>query len=284
MPVCDVQHTDSRVERRRSLCSRYHRDVSQGGRVTQLNNSSPQQRLRIVQRTIAERGTVRIDELAGELGVSEMTIRRDLEELEALGVARRVRGGASAVGPEPFAARQSHNAKAKGRIADKLLGLVPLSGTVAFDASTTVHRLAATINGARDLIVVTNGLDSFDALNGKPGVTTVLSGGLKEPRTGSLVGSHAIQCATSFLYDLFVCSGAALDPEVGSSEASLEEAEVKRAFASTSRQIVFAADHSKLGTRARARMFSLEEVGLLVSDLDPDDRRLDPYRDQVELR
>jgi DeoR family fructose operon transcriptional repressor len=228
--------------------------------VAHRNNSSPQERLRIVQRTIAERGTVRIDELADELCVSEMTIRRDLDELEALGVARRVRGG------------------------DKLVPLIPPSGTVALDASTTVHRLAASIEGARDLIVVTNGLDSFEALNGKRGVTTLLCGGLREARTGSLVGSPAIQCATSFLYDLFVCSAAALDPEVGSSEASLEEAEVKRAFASTSRQIVLATDHSKLGTRASARMFSLNEVDLLVTDLDPKERRLDPYREQVDLR
>ncbi len=62
----------------------------------------------------------------------------------------------------------------------------------------------------------------------------MLCGGLREPRTGSLVGSPAIQCATGFLYDLFVCSAAAVDPEIGSSEASREEAEVKRAFASTS--------------------------------------------------
>jgi DeoR family fructose operon transcriptional repressor len=252
--------------------------------VGRRDSSSPQERLRIVQRTIAERGTVRIDELADELRVSEMTIRRDLDELEALGVARRVRGGASAVGPEPFASRQSHNAKAKGKIAEKLLGLVPATGTIALDASTTVHRLAAMIEGARDLVVVTNGLDSFDALGGKPGITTMLSGGVREPRTGSLVGPPAVQCATGFLYELFVCSGAAIDPETGTSEASLEEAEVKRAFASTSTQIVLAVDHTKLGTRARARMFSLNDVGMLVTDLDPHDRRLAPYRDQVELR
>jgi DeoR family fructose operon transcriptional repressor len=251
--------------------------------VAQRINTSPQERLRVVQRTIAERGTVRIDELAGELHVSEMTIRRDLDELEALGVARRVRGGAHALGPEPFASRQAHNAKSKGRVAEKLLRLVPTTGTVAFDASTTVHRLAASMEGARDLVVVTNGLDSFDSLGGKPGVTTMLSGGLREPRTGSLVGPPAIRCATGFLYDLFICSCAALDPEAGSSEASLEEAEVKRAFASTSKQIILAADHSKLGTRARARMFSLDEVGLLVTDLDPRDHRLEPYRERVEL-
>ncbi len=245
--------------------------------------NSPEERLREVGELIADQGAVRIDELAASFGVSEMTIRRDLDELEALGLARRVRGGAVAVGPEPFAQRHRHNARAKARIAEKLLPLIAPSGTVAFDASTTVYRLAAALDGARDLGVVTNGLDTFQALTGKPGVTATLTGGHQEPRTGSLVGPMAVRTAEGFLYDAFVCSGAALDAQVGSSEASLAESEVKRAFRRTAGRLILAVDHSKLDTRAQARMFGLEEVDLLVTDLDPDDDRLAPYREAVEL-
>jgi DeoR/GlpR family transcriptional regulator of sugar metabolism len=74
-----------------------------------------------------------------------------------------------------------------------------------------------------------------------------------------------------------------VDPVLGTSEASLDEAAVKRAFASTSGRIALAVDQCKLGTRAQARVFSLGEVDLLVTDLEPSDRRLDPYRDAVEL-
>ena len=210
--------------------------------------------------------------------MSEMTIRRDLDELEALGAARRVRGGAVAVGPEPFAERHRHNARAKARIADKLLGVIPDRGTVAFDASTTVYRLAAALDGARDLVVVTNGMDTFHKLTGKTGIVATLTGGSIEPRTGSLVGPVAVRSAEDFMFDVFVCSSAALDPALGSSEASLEEAEVKRALSRTSGRIVLAVDHSKLGTRAEARMFALDEIDALVTDLDPADDRLDPYR------
>lgn len=245
--------------------------------------TSPEQRLGEVRDLIAQRGAVRIDELAADFGVSEMTIRRDLDELEALGVARRVRGGAIALGPEPFAQRHRHNARAKGRIAEKLLDLIPVVGTIAFDASTTVHRLAASLEMARDLVVVSNGLDTFHALTGKPGINSTLTGGAEEPRTGSLVGPLAVRAAQGFLYDLFICSAAALDHEVGSSEASLAESEVKRAFSTTSSRIILAVDHSKLGTRAQARMFDLADVHLLVTDLDPADSRLKRYRDLVEL-
>jgi len=251
--------------------------------VSQSTFNSPEERLSEVRNLITERGAVRIDELAADFGVSEMTIRRDLDELETLGVARRVRGGAIALGPEPFAQRHRHNARAKARIAEKLLPHIPVTGTVAFDASTTIYRLAATLELARDLVVVTNGLDTFNALVGKPGITASLSGGSQEPRTGSLVGPMAVRAAESFLYDAFICSAAALDHEVGSSEASLAESEVKRAFSQTSSRIILAADHSKLGTRAQARMFDLDSVDLLVTDLDPDEVRLDAYRPRVEL-
>ena len=244
---------------------------------------SPEERLGEVRSLISQRGAVRIDELALSLGVSEMTIRRDLVELETLGVARRVRGGALAIGPEPFAERHRHNAKAKARIAEKLRPLIPLSGTIAFDASTTVYRLAASLQVARDLVIVSNGIDTFNALAKKPGIVACLSGGVQESRTGSLIGPMAVRAVQSYLFDLFICSAAALDDEMGSSEAALEESEVKRAFSQTSRQIILAVDHNKLQTRAQARMFELDQLDLLVTDLDPADARLDPYREQVEL-
>ena len=244
---------------------------------------SPEERLQRVLDLISELGTVRIDQLASDFGVSEMTIRRDLDELETMGVAKRVRGGAIALGPEPFAERHQHNARAKARIAEKLIRLIPVVGTVAFDASTTVYRVAATLERARDLAVVTNGLDSFQALTDKPGISATLTGGTKEPRTGSLVGPFAIRTAESVLYDMFVCSTAAIDPVLGSSETTIEESEVKRAFSRSAQNIVLAVDHSKLGGRGQARMFELADLDLLVTDLEPKDPRLDDYREQVEL-
>ena len=240
-------------------------------------------RLRLIGERLEEEGTVRIDELAEAYGVSEMTIRRDLDELEALGVARRVRGGAVAVGPELFAERHRHNARAKAKIAEKLLGLLPEVGTLALDASSTVYRLATSIEGARDRVVVTNGLDTFTSLADRSGVTPTLTGGSREPRTGSLVGPVASRSSEDFLFDLFICSSAAIDPVLGSSEASLAEAEVKRSLSRSSGRVVLAVDHSKLHTRAQARLFTLDELDLLVTDLPADDERLNPYRAHVEV-
>jgi DeoR family transcriptional regulator, fructose operon transcriptional repressor len=244
----------------------------------------PHERLTAIEEHLRADGSVRIDDLASTFGVSEMTVRRDLDELEAIGVARRVRGGAVLVGPETFVERHRLNAKAKARIAEKLLDMVPASGTIAMDASSTIHRLAAAIEGARDLVVVTNGLDTFEVLQERPGVTAVLTGGTREPRTGSLVGPIATRSAGDLLFDVFFCSSAAVDPVLGSSEASLAESEVKRGLAQNSVRTILAVDHTKLGTRAQARMFQLDQLELLVTDLAPDDRRLTPYRATVRLR
>lgn len=251
--------------------------------MSQPVSKSPEERLGEMRDLIAEQGTVRIDQMAADFGVSEMTIRRDLDELEALGLARRVRGGAIALGPEAWEQRHQHNARAKAKIAEKLLLLVPSSGTVALDASTTIYRLATAIEAARDLVVVTNGWDTFHSMRATPGVSATLTGGSEEPRTGSLVGPLAIRAAQGFLYDTFFSSAAALDADFGSSEAALAESEVKRAFSQTSNRIVLAVDQSKLNTRAQARVFEMEQIDLLVTDLDPSDTRLDPYRGVVEI-
>ncbi len=242
-------------------------------------------RLRAIERHLFAEGSVRIRELAGSFSVSEMTIRRDLDELEKLGVARRVRGGAIAIGPKPFAERHRANARAKGIVAGKLADLVPDHGTVAFDASTTVHRYASTLAGARDLHVVTNGIDTFEALVQHRGVAATLTGGSREPQTGSLVGAVAATMVEEFLFDVLLCSAAGMDPTLGSSEASPAEAAVKRAMSRTSERIVLAVDHSKLGARSPARSFRPHDVDVLVTDLDPASEALAPYRETVrEIR
>jgi DeoR family fructose operon transcriptional repressor len=228
-------------------------------------------------------GRVRIADAATDLGVSDMTIRRDLQELEALGLARRVRGGAVAVGPLAALERSRSRSKAKARIASKLLPMIAEVGAIGMDASTTVGRVAAMIDFARDLTVVTNGMETFQTLHGRPGVTPLLTGGRLDARTGSLVGPLAVVAAGHLLLAGFLMSAAAVDPEVGPSEASIEDAEIKRSLAAVSDVVVLAVDSSKLGARAMAVSVGWEGIGTLVTDLDPGDARLDPYREHVAV-
>lgn len=229
-------------------------------------------------------GRVRIRSAAVELGVSEMTLRRDLQKLEGLGVARRVRGGAIAIGPTVFAERHRVRARAKARIATKLLQLVPSSGAIGLDASSTMFRLATAMEDARDLTVVTNGRETFQALMSKPGISVELTGGQLDVRTGSLVGPVACRAADDLFLSTVFLSAAGVDAGRGTSEATLEEAVVKRALAAAAAEIVVGIDSTKLGAPAAAKALDWSQVAVLVTELDPGDARLAHYRDVVQVR
>lgn len=241
------------------------------------------ERLESIRRRLDVTGAVEIVELAAEHAVSKMTIRRDLDVLVGEGVAHRVRGGATAIGPQQFAERYDHHAKAKARISEKLIELVGAGGAIGIDASTTMQRLAARLSSARDLTVLTNGPDTFRSLHTHPGVTALLTGGALNAETGSLIGPLAVRAGDQLLLRRFFVSAAALDPDLGSSEVSLAEAEVKLALAASASEVVLAVDSSKLGHRSPARCFELSNVSILVTELEPGNPRLDPYRDLVQL-
>jgi DeoR family transcriptional regulator, fructose operon transcriptional repressor len=242
-----------------------------------------QERLTWLERQLGTEGSVTLFEAAEALGVSEMTIRRDLAELERRGAAKRIRGGARAIGPETFGERHSVNAAAKAKIAAKLAGLVPAAGAVGFDASSTVMRLSTMLTDVSDLTVITNGPDTFAALQGQPGVHPLITGGRLEARTGSLVGPLACHIARELSLVRFFASAAAIDPDTGASEATLDEAELKRHFAVTADEVVLAVDASKLGQRAMARSLAWDRIDVLVTELDPGDERLEPYRSLTHI-
>ncbi|HUC04178.1 MAG TPA: DeoR/GlpR family DNA-binding transcription regulator [Acidimicrobiales bacterium] len=231
---------------------------------------------------IDARGRVRVSVLAADLAVSEMTIRRDLDVLAEQGRVRRVRGGALALGPQRFSERYAVQARAKERIAAKLVALVPESGAVGLDASSTLQRLAAAITGARQLTVATNGLEAFATLRDRPGVTVLLSGGQHDGRTDSLVGPLAARAAQDLSLERLFLSAAGLTAD-GTTEATLEEAAVKLALADVSGEVVLAVDHTKLGRAGVARCLPLNRIDLLVTDLEPKDERLRPYRGRVRV-
>jgi DeoR family fructose operon transcriptional repressor len=227
-------------------------------------------------------GRVKVSDLAVDLAVSEMTIRRDLDTLAEQGRVRRVRGGALALGPRRYSERFGVQARAKERIAAKLASLVPESGAIGMDASSTLQRLATSITGARQLTVATNGLEAFDALRERSGVTVLLTGGQHDPRTDSLVGPLATRTARDLALDRLFLSATGLTPE-GTTEATLEEAEAKLALAGVSAEIVVAVDHTKLGRKGVARCLSLDRVDVLVTDLDPKDALLAAFRRRVKV-
>lgn len=228
---------------------------------------------------------VQIDAAAELFGVSGMTIRRDLLELEAEGLVRRVRGGATASPrARPFDARRAIRASAKRAVAEKAVRFIPDAGTIAFDASTTISTLASIVGPRERLDVYTNSLESFQILLPVDGVSPVLSGGAAEPTTGSFVGPIARRSLSSMYFDTFFTSADGVDAADGTSEVSVDEAEAKQAMAANAAAVVLCVDSSKLGRRSVARALEGAEYSALITELDPGHPLLAPFaRPDLEI-
>lgn len=234
---------------------------------------------------LEQESVIRLTDAADSLGVSAMTIRRDLADLEAEGLLRRVRGGAiSVLRPRPFEERRSVRSRAKEIIADKALAFVPRFGSIALDSSTTVGIMASKLGPRSGLIVATNSYPTYVTINGTVGVTPILIGGEPEESTGAFVGPLAVQTAQSLRYGRFFASSSAVVAESGTTEVSLAEAQMKQVFAKASKEIVLCVDSSKLNQEATAAALELSQITVLITELAPNDSRLDKFRDYVELR
>lgn len=187
-----------------------------------------------------------------------------------------------ALGPSPFRTRSPQNARAKIAIAEKLVSIAPTMGAIAIDASSTMACLAHVLSSARDLLVVTNGVEAFESLQGRPGLRVVLTGGERDSRTSSLVGPTAEATARGFRYDVAFLSAAAVDPSIGALEETPEEAAIDAAFAANASRVVLGADGSKICAVAPVRGLDWEHVDLFVSELAPADARLAPLPAGVE--
>lgn len=228
-----------------------------------------------------EKGGLHLSEAVQLWDVHPMTIRRDFELLESVGRVRRVRGGIVALQADAFATRQGRNLRAKERIAAKIAPLLPADGAIGLDSSSTAFVLAESLAADSGFTVVTNGLSAFEVLARKPGVRAYLTGGEREEQNLSLVGALTVSAFSAFHFDLAVMSALGVHDESGTSESTLAQTAVKDAMARASAEVVLAVDASKLQSRARVRALALDRVDVLVTELDPADARLDPYRPLV---
>lgn len=224
---------------------------------------------------VRSRGAARLVELAEALGVSEMTVRRDVAELAARGLLDRVHGGAmaprAASTDEPgFTAKSALHVEAKTLIAREAARLVAPGTSVAVSAGTTTHLAAGLLREVPGLTVVTNSLPVADLLSAAgPGPAdreVLLVGGRRTP-SRALVGPLAVRALGDVTVDVLLLGAHGVDPQRGVSTPTLEEAETDRALARAARRVVVLADSSKWRTVGLATALPLEDVDVLVTDV-----------------
>ncbi|GAB3963350.1 DeoR/GlpR family DNA-binding transcription regulator [Plantactinospora veratri] len=231
-----------------------------------------QQRQEAILDRVRTAGGVRVTELAGEFGVSDMTIRRDLEVLAERGLLAKVHGGATTARPgstdEPgFAVKSVRQRPEKAAIAAEAARLVTPGMAVALSAGTTTAELARRLAGVPALTVVTNSIPVAEILHrsGRPDQTVVLTGGVRTP-SDALVGPVAVATIRSLHLDLVFLGVHGMSERAGFSTPNLLEAETNRALLASADRLVVLADSTKWATVGISSFAELAEAHTVVSD------------------
>jgi len=238
---------------------------------------------------VQKQGLVSLAELARTLGVSEITIHRDLDELDQDGKLKRVRGGAKRPNPQgpepPIVQRQQSQTIEKEAIASLAAGLVTDGEVIALESGSTTLELARAIarkNSWTNLQVVTNSFPIFEALVRVPGVRLVFLGGIVDPDEMGTFGTFTEDMLQQMTIDKAFLGCRGIDTKYGLSNSLQAEIEVStvRAISAASNQTIVLADHTKFGHTFLIHMLSIQDIDAIITDARVDEQCVNEFRDQ----
>jgi len=231
------------------------------------------QRHEVILGEIQAKGAVRVAELAAQLGVSDMTVRRDLDVLDDAGLVEKVHGGATALGDrsaaEPgFAAKSLRNTDEKLAIARAAATLVRAGTAIGVTAGTTTWQLAYHLTDIADLIVVTNSIRVAEVFHQiqRSDRTVILTGGMRTP-SDALVGPVAVQALRTLHFDAVFMGVHGMSAKAGFTTPNLSESETNKAFVEATQQLVVLADHTKWNVTGLSAIAPLHEADTVVTDV-----------------
>lgn len=215
---------------------------------------------------IQHNGSVQVDELAAELQVSTMTIRRDLEKLQQEGVIERCHGGAVSKTEVSYADKRAVNHEEKEKIAAKAAEFIREGDAVYLDAGTTTYEIARRIMHL-ELTVVTNDLE-IALLMKNSKAELILCGGYVQKSTGSTYGYYATQMMGDFRFDIGFFGAAAINEEFQVLTPTTDKAFLKRLLVKQSQQSFLTVDSSKFSRQGMNRINSLADYTAVITDYD----------------
>ena len=237
---------------------------------------APQRHAYILDRLRVD-GAVRVSDLMRQLGVSDMTVRRDLEALESQGHLVKVHGGAtllrdSAVHEPGFDTKRTLEREAKLAIARMAAAMVEPGMAVAISAGSTTYEVSRRLSDVPRLTVVTNSVPAAEVLyhGGRSDQTIILSGGVRTP-SDALVGPFAVSALRAVNVDLVFLGVHGMDERAGFTTPNMLEAETNQALIETGRRLVVTADHTKWGVTGVSTIARLDRADVVISDSGLDD-------------
>jgi len=232
--------------------------------------SLPNFRRSYILQQIEKLGSVTVADLANDLDVSGMTIRRDLDELEKDGLVRRVHGGAVSVrgrsNAPPFMLRVTQAVEAKRAIGSFAATLVADGDSIALDIGSTTLELAKSLSGRRNLTIITPSLRIANLFINQPDVHLILPGGIARPGEASLIGEMTRQAFQGVFVDRLFLGVGGIDAQFGLTEYDQDDALVKQAMIKSAKEVIVVADASKFGKVAFAHIAPFSAIHKLVTD------------------
>jgi len=224
---------------------------------------------------LLRQGSITIEEICEEAGVSLATARRDLRQLEQQGRLRRNYGGAVSIEPllyEQFRHASSYreqiekHAEEKRRIALAAARLIEDGDTVVLTSGTTTNQVTRSIPAGREVTVVTSTVNVAMELTNRRGVSVFMPGGLLHGEWFSLVGPATMQSLSSIFPDKAFIGANGIHAIHGVTAYHPDEAAINCIMVRQSRQKIVVVDHSKLGVVATHLICPLDQISLIITD------------------
>jgi len=228
------------------------------------------ERRNLIRKMILEQGVISVSDLSQNLKVSETTIRRDLDFLEGENILKKTHGGAVVLhqeNAEPlFQERKRTHVLEKEEIAKRAAMLVQDKETICLDGGTTTAAMIPYLSLIKDLTVVTNSIHIAFQLQEYESIQVIFIGGILRHRTGSVIGSIAVDTLKGIWIDKLFLSCSGLCPVGGVTVSNIVSLEVRKQMIVSSKELIVLADHTKIGQRYLARVAQLSEVDYIVTD------------------
>jgi DeoR/GlpR family transcriptional regulator of sugar metabolism len=229
----------------------------------------PAERQERILNLLSQNGRVSVTELSQVFKVSEVTVRTDLQTLAAQDLIIRTHGGAVPAPRAPelsLILRRQKQVEEKKRIGAAAAGFVSNGDAIFLDASSTALALAHHLRRHRDLTVLTHSLVLAQSLLDAPGVTVVMTGGVVQRDTISLLAPDGLAILKKYNINSGFFGAHGLSFPEGLTDVSAGEAEVKREVVSMCRQVVALIDASKWGRVGPASFARPEEIHIVITD------------------
>lgn len=240
-------------------------------------------RLEQMKQYIHEKGKVTVSELSKQWNITEETVRRDLDKLEADGILTRIHGGAiwnESIRHEGiyFYQRQRRNFAAKRKLATLTLPLIKSSGVIFADASSTVLEMLRLLADEPNLIVVTNSAEIFlDSANMK--MHLISTGGIFNNNSMSFQGEVTKNAIRKYNAKLAVIGCKGMTMEQGVLDSYESEAEIKKVMLEQADQVVLLIDHTKFDQIAFLKLIDFDQINYVVTDRCPSDSWIEFFKE-----